>query len=169
MYLTTENAAEYVGKVLDLKRRRIGQYPQTVGRLPDGTYYHKYIETGVCAPVPVPADLANAVPFDTVDGVEMPVWDGTNFYKFKNPPGVDKEPPEWMEDYRKEQFQRFKLYAVEAESLRDFCERYHLPGRVWNKEVDYQSHKEELLKNGYTLVPRGTSGLISWAAYYGPL
>lgn len=170
MYLTTENAAEYVGKTLDVKRRfSSGHWPKTVGQFPDGTYYAMSLRTRVCTPIPKPADLSNAIPFDIVDGVEMSAWDGTNFYRFQNPPGVDKEPPEWMKDYQKEQFQRYKLYAVEAESLRDFCERYHLPAKVWDKEADYQSHKEELLKNGYTLVPRGTSGLVSWAAYYGPL
>lgn len=169
MYLTTENAREYVGKALDAKRNALGAYPLTVGTFPDGGYYAKHVKTGICTPLPRPADLANAVWFDIVDGVELPAWDGSNWHGYKNPPGVDKEPPEWMDEARKWDFERYKLYAVDAESLRDFCERFHLAGKVWNKEADYQTHKEELLRDGYTMIPRGTSSLTNWAAYYGPL
>ena len=169
MYLTTENAAEYVGKTLDLKRRTFGFYPITVTRFPNGEYCVQHTQSGTFIPVPAPSDTFNAIPFDIVDGVESPAWDGTNFYGFRNPPGVDKEPPEWMGELKCDIFQRFKRYAVEADSLRDFCERYHLPGKVENKEADYQTHKEDLLHDGFTLIPPGSSSLTSWAAYYGPV
>lgn len=65
MYLTTENAAEYVGKVLDASRRMFHYYPLTVGQWPSGKYYIKD-RTGTCLPVPAPGDKFSTVFFDTV-------------------------------------------------------------------------------------------------------
>lgn len=65
MYLTTETAAEYLGKSLDCQQRRFHYYPLTVGQWPSGKYFYKD-RIGVCMPVPAPNDSFNAVYFDIV-------------------------------------------------------------------------------------------------------
>ena len=67
MYLTTENADQYVGKTLDAKRRRFHYYPLTVHKNSQGRYVLKD-NTGTYMPVPTPIDVANSVYFDIVDG-----------------------------------------------------------------------------------------------------
>ena len=68
MYITPENAHEYLGKTLDAHHRLLGAYPYTVIQYPDGMYATKD-RCGVCSPVS--NDRFNQVWFDTVDGVEV--------------------------------------------------------------------------------------------------
>ena len=67
MYLTTENASEYVGKTLDAKRHILGAYPYKVIQTPSGEYLAVgKARTGVGEVVAKPNDLFNAIYFDTV-------------------------------------------------------------------------------------------------------
>lgn len=68
MYITPENAHEYLGKTLDAYNRKLGVYPYTVIQYPDGMYATKD-RCGVCSPVS--NGRFNQVLFDTVDGVEV--------------------------------------------------------------------------------------------------
>ena len=63
MYLTTENAARYLGKTLDCHKRMFHHYPLTVKQFPDGPFYYMD-RTGTCALVPEPKDRFNTVWFD---------------------------------------------------------------------------------------------------------
>lgn len=69
MYLTQENAAEFLGKTLDAKRRMGHYYPLIVGKYPSGSYYVRD-RVGVCMPVPQKQDF-NSHYFDIVDGIEF--------------------------------------------------------------------------------------------------
>lgn len=65
MYLTTENAEQYMGKTLDCHKRMFDHYPLRVQKLPDGRYiYVDRVGTGTL--VPEPEDRFNAVQFDFV-------------------------------------------------------------------------------------------------------
>ena len=69
MYLTTENAAEFLGKTLDAKVRMGHYYPLTVGKYPDGSYY---VQDKVVVYMPVPQKLDfNSPYFDIVNVVEF--------------------------------------------------------------------------------------------------
>lgn len=65
MYLTTENAEQYIGKTLDCHKRMFHHYPLTVKQFPSGPYYYKD-RTGTCMLAPEPKDRFNAVLFDFV-------------------------------------------------------------------------------------------------------
>lgn len=67
MYLTTENASEYVGKTLDAKHHFLGAYPYKVIQTPSGEYLAVgRAGTGVGEVVAEPNDLFNAIYFDIV-------------------------------------------------------------------------------------------------------
>ena len=65
MYLTTENASEYVGKTLDAKHHILGAYPYKVIQTPSGEYL-VVDRAGVGVKVAEPNDLFNAIYFDIV-------------------------------------------------------------------------------------------------------
>ena len=69
MYLTTKNASEYVGKVLDAHNRRckLHYYPLTVFLATNGRYMFED-RIGTCMFVPDENDKFNAVFFDIVKG-----------------------------------------------------------------------------------------------------
>lgn len=71
MHLTTDNAPEYEGKLLDCMNRirHPRRYPILVGRWPSGRYYYR-LACGVRIPVPAPNDQFNSVYFDTVKEAE---------------------------------------------------------------------------------------------------
>lgn len=65
MYLTTENASEYVGKTLDAKHHILGAYPYKVIQTPSGEYL-AVDRAGVGVKIAEPKDLFNAIYFDIV-------------------------------------------------------------------------------------------------------
>ena len=66
-------------------------------------------------------------------------------------------------------FKSFLKYAVEAESLQDFIDRYHKSGKItdFNREADYENHKKELEREGFTIIPASTSTTGEIVSYYG--
>lgn len=68
-------------------------------------------------------------------------------------------------------YNKFKKYAVRAESLKEFCEVYHRPGKItdFNREEDYENHKRELQKYGFTFIPASTSITGQHVSYYGEI
>ncbi len=68
MYLTPDNASEYLGKKLDASTRRLHYYPLEVIQFPDGEYTVKD-SVGVCSKVD--GDKFNQPFFDIVDGVHI--------------------------------------------------------------------------------------------------
>ncbi len=64
MFLTPENAKDYVGMKLYADRSILGCYPYTVFQYPDGTYATED-RAGVCSPVD--KDLFNQVWFDRAE------------------------------------------------------------------------------------------------------
>ena len=69
MYLTTDNAEQYEGKVLDAKKRILGVYPYRVTRTTAGELL-AVERAGVGLVIAQPNDIFNAIYFDIVDGVE---------------------------------------------------------------------------------------------------
>lgn len=71
-------------------------------------------------------------------------------------------------------YERFKKYEVKAESLREFCDLYHRRGAYHDRgeeymQFDYESHKEELERCGYTIIPQGSSTTGGVVSYYGKI
>lgn len=71
-------------------------------------------------------------------------------------------------------FESFKKYEVKAENLRDFCGRYHRHGAYHDRgeeymQSDYESHKKELERDGFTIIPRGSSTTGGVVSYYGKI
>ena len=66
-------------------------------------------------------------------------------------------------------YDTIKKYEVKANNLRDFCENYHIPGKLtdFNRDEDYLTHKAELEKDGFTIIPKGTSITGTTVSYYG--
>lgn len=70
------------------------------------------------------------------------------------------------------QYETFKKYAMPAESVEDFCLKYHRRGAYHDRGADYmeydlQDHKKELEKYGFTIIPKGSSTTGYVVAYYG--
>jgi len=78
-----------------------------------------------------------------------------------------------MELYTKmDFFNMFKKYMVQAESVKDFCEKYHRRDAYHDRgaeymDVDLQSHIKELEQDGYTIIPKGSSVTGDTVTYYG--
>ena len=73
---------------------------------------------------------------------------------------------------KKTLYELFKKYAVQADSVEDFCERYHKKEKYHDRgkeyvECDLQSHVEEFRRDGYTIIPKGTSKTGDVVAFYG--
>ena len=64
-------------------------------------------------------------------------------------------------------FHKFKKYIVYAESLREFCEEWHRKDKIADFESDYESHKQELIRDGFTIIPASTSKTGEIVSYYG--
>lgn len=67
----------------------------------------------------------------------------------------------------KTQYNAFKKYIVYAESLQEFCDKWHRPGKVQDKAADYEDHKQDMLKYGFTIIPKSTSVTGEVVSYYG--
>lgn len=66
-------------------------------------------------------------------------------------------------------YMKFKKYIVFAESLKEFCDQWHRPNKVGDKEADYEDHKKELEKYGFTFIPGSTSKTGEIVSYYGKI
>jgi hypothetical protein len=66
-------------------------------------------------------------------------------------------------------YNKFKKYIVFAENLREFCEQWHRADKVADKEADYESHKRDMEKYGYTIIPASTSKTGEIVSYYGKI
>ena len=66
-------------------------------------------------------------------------------------------------------YKAMKKYIVYAENLKEFCEKYHRADKLtdFNRADDYQSHKSDLEKYGYTIIPPSTSITGEIVSYYG--
>ena len=68
MYLTPENASDYLGKELNASKSIFHYYPIIVIQYPDGSYATKD-RVGVCSPI---SNIKyNQIWFDIVDGVKQ--------------------------------------------------------------------------------------------------
>ena len=67
MYLTSENASDFLGKTLDAKKRILGAYPYKVIQTPTGEYL-AVDRSGVGLVITQPKDKFNQIYFDIVDG-----------------------------------------------------------------------------------------------------
>jgi hypothetical protein len=68
-------------------------------------------------------------------------------------------------------YEAFQKYAVKADSLQDFINRYHKAGKItdFNREADYAGHKEDMERDGFTIIPKGTSSTGEVVSYYGKI
>ena len=69
-------------------------------------------------------------------------------------------------------YEKFKKYAMPAESIEDFCLKYHSRRAYHDRGKDYmecdlESHKEEFERYGYTFIPSHDSTTGDIVAYYG--
>jgi hypothetical protein len=69
-------------------------------------------------------------------------------------------------------YEKFKKYQMPADSTEDFCMKYHKRSAYHDRgkeymECDLQSHKEELEKYGYTIIPGSSSTTGDIVSYYG--
>ena len=78
----------------------------------------------------------------------------------------------FCEVFKTELYEVFKKDAVPADSVEDFCLKYHRRSAYHDRGKDYmecdlKSHKEELEKYGYTIIPGSSSTTGDVVAYYG--
>ena len=69
-------------------------------------------------------------------------------------------------------YEIFKKNAVQADSIEDFCNKYHRRGAFHDRgdeymKADIEDHKKEFETYGYTIIPHGTSTTGEVVAYYG--
>jgi hypothetical protein len=70
---------------------------------------------------------------------------------------------------RFEPYEAFQKYAVQAKDLQDFIDRYHKAGIItdFNREDDYESHKRDIEREGFTFIPKADSITGEIVSYYG--
>lgn len=66
----------------------------------------------------------------------------------------------------KDLYEAFKEYEVKAGSLKEFCDKYH---NYAYHAADYEDHKLDLMKYGYTIIPRHDSKTGEIVSYYGKI
>lgn len=64
-------------------------------------------------------------------------------------------------------YNKFKKYIVYAESLQEFCDEWHRQNKVNDKQEDYENHKRDMEKYGFTFIPASTSKTGEIVSYYG--
>lgn len=74
--------------------------------------------------------------------------------------------------YLQKCYENFKKYAVSAESVEDFCNKYHNRAAFHDRgaeymEADIEAHKKEFEKCGFTIIPKGSSTTGDNVTYYG--
>lgn len=70
-----------------------------------------------------------------------------------------------------EKQEMFRDYIVYAESLQEFIDTWHRPNAItdFNREADYEGHKQDLIKYGVTIIPASTSITGKIVSYYGKI
>lgn len=71
-------------------------------------------------------------------------------------------------------YKAFAKYAVKADSLKEFCDLYHRAGAYHDRgeeymQADYEHHKAELERDGFTFIPQGSSTTGGIVSYYGKI
>lgn len=71
-------------------------------------------------------------------------------------------------------YEAFAKYAVKADSLKEFCDLYHRAGAYHERgeeymQADYEHHKAELERDGFTFIPQGSSATGRVVSYYGKI
>lgn len=71
-------------------------------------------------------------------------------------------------------FKAFQKYAVEAKSLEDFCDKYHRRGAYHDRgedymKADYETHKKDMERDGFTIIPHHSSTTGGVVSYYGKI
>ena len=71
-------------------------------------------------------------------------------------------------------YKAFMKYSVEARDLEDLCDRYHRKGAYHDRgaeymKVDYEHHKKEMERDGFTLIPMADSTTGDVVSYYGKI
>ena len=69
-------------------------------------------------------------------------------------------------------YELMKKYIVHADSVKDFCEKYHRRGAYHDRgaeymEYDRKCHEKELKEDGYTMIPKGSSVTGEPVTFYG--
>lgn len=68
----------------------------------------------------------------------------------------------------------FQKYAVKADSLEEFCDLYHRRGAYHDRgeeymKADYEDHKKEMERDGFTFIPMHDSTTGYVVSYYGKI
>lgn len=71
-------------------------------------------------------------------------------------------------------YKAFAKYAVKADSLQEFCDLYHRRGAYHDRgeeymKADYEDHKKELERDGFTFIPPSSSTTGYTMSYYGKI
>jgi hypothetical protein len=69
-------------------------------------------------------------------------------------------------------YETFKKFAVPADSVEDFCNKYHRRGAYHDRGAEYMAfdlkdHIDEFERNGMTFIPHSSSTTGNIVAYYG--
>jgi len=73
---------------------------------------------------------------------------------------------------KRSSFELMKKYAVQADSVEEFCDRFHRKGAYHDRgkeymDYDLQSHLAEFKRDGYTIIPKGSTVTGETVAFYG--
>lgn len=71
-------------------------------------------------------------------------------------------------------YKAFLKYAVKADSLQEFCDLYHRQGAYHDRgeeymKADYESHKKDMERDGFTFIPASSSTTGYVMSYYGKI
>lgn len=71
-------------------------------------------------------------------------------------------------------YKAFAKYAVQADSLQEFCDLYHRRGAYHDRgeeymKADYESHKKDMERDGFTFIPPSSSTTGYTMSYYGKI
>ena len=71
-------------------------------------------------------------------------------------------------------YKAFLKYEVKADSLQEFCDLYHRRGAYHDRgeeymKADYESHKKDMERDGFTFIPAGSTTTGYTMSYYGKI
>lgn len=71
-------------------------------------------------------------------------------------------------------YKAFLKYAVKADSLQEFCDLYHRQGAYHDRgeeymKADYESHKKDMERDGFTFIPASSTTTGYVMSYYGKI